>query len=108
DDAEVFRADLLDARVEGAAWLLHGIEAMGARAAAGGGTGHGTASKEKGEGCPNSLGWQSEELFLIRKPTYQGTGTIAAQVPGFHLAAARDAVVRRQGRGRCGSPAWRP
>src|SRR5947207_9562066 len=51
-------------------------KALGTRAVADVGTGQGIASKERGEGCPNSLGWQSKCLRLLRKPTCQGSGVL--------------------------------
>src|SRR5262245_57817849 len=50
DDAEVFRADLLDAWVEDAAWLADGVDpSSGSRAAVGAGSGH-ESSVQQGMG----------------------------------------------------------
>ena len=73
DDAEVLRADLLDARVEGAARLLDDVGGAGAGTFAGGAAGHKDCLRKRGETYPKSLGWQPEEEFFFKEPTYQGT-----------------------------------
>jgi hypothetical protein len=71
DDAKVFRADLLDARMEGAARLLDDVQ--GARPAPFTGVcgRHRDCLQKRGEEYPNSLGWQSGWYSFSRKPTYQ-------------------------------------
>ena len=77
DDAEVLGADLLDARVEGAARLLDDVGGAGAGTFAGGAAGHKDCLRKRGETYPKSLGWQPEEEFFFKEPTYQGSGVIS-------------------------------
>jgi hypothetical protein len=79
DDAEVLGSDFLDARVKSAVWFLDGLHGLGPSSAAG--TDHGYYLRKKGEGYPDSLGWQLKCYSFSKKPTYQGSGLISETQP---------------------------
>src|SRR5262249_51851615 len=65
DDAEVGRADLLDAGMEHAARLAgSGRRTTGGRAVAGTRSSHGTCLRKKGWGSSHSCSWQSGRCFF--------------------------------------------
>jgi hypothetical protein len=65
DNAEMFRPDLLDARVDEAAGLLQDVGATGASTLTGSWSGMGTYLQKEKEEYPNSLRRQSSMFFFL-------------------------------------------
>ena len=76
DDAEVLGSDFLDAGVKSTVWFLDGLCGLGPASAAG--TDHGIYLRRKGEGYPDSLGWQLKCDSFSKKTNIPGVGSCPA------------------------------